>query len=355
MIDDDDDIWVSSDQDLPLEVARQSPPIPIPDEERSRFWTAGRIVLVLLLIAAVIGALIAIFVLGDDGDDDNVSTDDGTEVTVGDVWGHRWEVERIQADDDAAAASWSRTAGEDPRYLDLTVEGQIRFNGCNGGSGPAVLADGILEVRDMISTQMACTGPDGERLMAYDQWMAAFLQSGPTVSRDGDELVLAGADGTIQLSKSAAGDPSADTDPSNTVDPDTPVSSGPDETESPAVEPAALGLWGHRWEVRMVLDADNQPRPLVLSVGDVKPVVDSTVEGNLTISGCNGAGGAVRLEGDRLVADGDWAHTRMACAEDVMEQEQYFETFLSSGPTVSIDDDLLTLSTDDGAVLAVRI
>ncbi|MGI8755642.1 MAG: META domain-containing protein [Acidimicrobiales bacterium] len=100
---------------------------------------------------------------------------------------------------------------------------------------------------------------------------------------------------------------------------------------------SADGFFGYEWHVVSVAGegANREFRGAV---------VDTRTAGVVTISGCNGAGGAMRLEGDRLVKNGDWAHTAMAClptgdGEDLMAQDAWYEAFLTDGPTVAAPPD----------------
>jgi heat shock protein HslJ len=67
--------------------------------------------------------------------------------------------------------------------------------------------------------------------------------------------------------------------------------------------------------------------------------------------GCNRFGGRYEEEGDRLVFS-PLAATRMACAPDVMRQEQAFFAMLSKVRRLRIETGTLTLMDDTGAPLA---
>lgn len=59
--------------------------------------------------------------------------------------------------------------------------------------------------------------------------------------------------------------------------------------------------------------------------------------------GCNGMGGAWRLDGNRLVG-GPYMSTRMYC-ENVMAQEQAVGALLEADPVVMVSGDTMTLTT----------
>ena len=65
--------------------------------------------------------------------------------------------------------------------------------GCNNTNGGYTITDGRLEVSTLAQTQMACQ----DDLQSQDQWLAAFLEAGPTVTLDIDELTLASDDITM--------------------------------------------------------------------------------------------------------------------------------------------------------------
>lgn len=74
-------------------------------------------------------------------------------------------------------------------------------------------------------------------------------------------------------------------------------------------------------------------------------------EGNLQASaGCNGMGAAASVDGGRLELDGGLVGTEMACEDEVMAQERWLSTFLTSSPEIALDGDTLTLSGDAGTL-----
>lgn len=70
----------------------------------------------------------------------------------------------------------------------------------------------------------------------------------------------------------------------------------------------------------------------------------SFADGNVSASaGCNSMGGAYSLDGDVLVVS-DMFSTEIGCDPDRHDQDMFVSAFLTSGPTVALDGDLLTLS-----------
>ncbi len=84
-------------------------------------------------------------------------------------------------------------------------DGQVGAHaGCNSLGAPYQVVDGRLVVRGgMTMTEMGC---DPLR-HAQDEWLGAFLRSGPGVDLDGDTLTLTSAGATLSLLDRVAADP----------------------------------------------------------------------------------------------------------------------------------------------------
>jgi heat shock protein HslJ len=67
--------------------------------------------------------------------------------------------------------------------------------GCNTINGPFEVDGDVLVAHDLATTLMGCA----PELQAQDDWLVAFLQSRPTFTLAGDQLVLTGQDATITL------------------------------------------------------------------------------------------------------------------------------------------------------------
>ena len=83
--------------------------------------------------------------------------------------------------------------------IDLTFAEQriSALAGCNTQNGDVDVTDGVLVVRQLASTMMACDDP----LMAQDQWLAGFLEGEPEVALDGETLTLTSGDEVIELAQ----------------------------------------------------------------------------------------------------------------------------------------------------------
>lgn len=268
-------------------------------------------------------------------------------------------------------------ASDQPGSAEASPVGRVSVSGCNGVGGAAHLeGDVLVKDGDWPVTQQACTTAEG--LVEQDAWIEGLLSSRPTVEVSGDRLTLAAGDGRrMELFLLPGGDEPPPGDPATTTTttdglvattapettaPETTVSAPPPTTTSSTVpettvptEPPATtttttiafgpgggsadGFFGYEWHVVSVTGegANREFRGAV---------VDTRTAGFVTISGCNGAGGAMQPEGDRLVKDGDWIHTAKGCpptgdGEDLMAQDAWYEAFLTDGPRVVATPDSL--------------
>lgn len=74
------------------------------------------------------------------------------------------------------------------------AKGQVSGNaGCNHFGGSYSASGGLLKAPQLGTTLMFCEGPRGEQ----EVWFLALLSSSPTVSVDGDTLILTGTTATI--------------------------------------------------------------------------------------------------------------------------------------------------------------
>ena len=83
--------------------------------------------------------------------------------------------------------------------------------------------------------------------------------------------------------------------------------------------------------------------PVTLAFAD-----DGAVTGS---GGCNRLSGTYEIDGDRLTFGENMASTAMACSEDVMAVEAALLDALVQTRGFAVDDDTLTLTSDDGSTL----
>lgn len=76
-----------------------------------------------------------------------------------------------------------------------------------------------------------------------------------------------------------------------------------------------------------------------------------TEQGIGSTVGCNSMGGGAQIEDSRLIiVDGALAQTEMACDDELMQREAAWAEFLLAGPTVTMDGDVLILTTESESV-----
>lgn len=338
--------------------------------------------LAVLVAAAVLGAWFAA------SRDDEVApgTDGGrSEEPAASFWGHRWQVVSIREGDSARTLA---SVGGQPVVLDASTEGQLSYNGCNGGGGTGRLDGDRLLVTELVSTEMACTDAEGEALMAQDAWLASFLMAGPNVAIDAEKLTLTTDGATVELTDLGHGEPKEPVDPGSADDP---VSNDPDAPTLPDPGrgsslppgsgsdgyPAPVGggaggspgssgvdgILGQRWTITRIGPGTGSggsgSSPGVTARPDGSaPMLDTRTEGQVGFTGCNGGRGGASLDGDRLLVDGI-AGTKMACSgrdgEALMAQDATLAAILEAGPTVAIEGDTLALAADAGTIEATRV
>ncbi len=290
---------------------------------------------VLAVAVLLVAVVVVILVTRDEGRDDDVTTGDGTEEAVP-FWGTTWRIVTIAE----GGKDTTPDLPEGKDLLDATTKGRISFTGCNGGAGGASLEGDRLVVEDLMSTSMACVDDDGQVLMDHDAFMAAFLSAKPTVSIEGDQLTLTGKDATITLEVATSGG-SGSTTTASSGDPDEPVTSEP-------------VLWGSTWTITRIVD-DGEELPVVdAQASGSAPEIDTTDEGAISYTGCNGGRGDATYDAGKLVV-GPLMSTKMACEDAaLMAQDEFIGSLLGSEPDVSIDGDTLLLTHDQDQLVATR-
>jgi heat shock protein HslJ len=327
-----------------------------------------------LLVVVGIGAAMAV-TSADRGGRQHVAARGASGSDPADIWGHRWNVTSITHDGRHRPVLPARDGA---LALDARSTGMLAFNGCNGAGGAAHL-DGstVVPDGDWFHTAMGCIAEDGkpDGLMDQDQWLDDFLRAGPTVSLDGDHLTLTHGADVIQLVDAATVTTTTETPPSatrpdptttsipsttttpqsettathpdvttTTLDPNTPM----DDIPEPANDPTLF--LDHDWKVVAVAQNGGPPD---FENGDPHPldgIIIHSKNGFVTVEGgCNGAGGSMKLEGDRLVKVGTWVSTAMGCVDapghrDRMKVDAWFDRFLAAGPTLTFDPARLTQS-----------
>ena len=196
-------------------------------------------------------------------------------------------------------------------------EDTVSFNaGCNAHSGTYSLDGDTLVVGGMGSTQMGC---DAE-LHTQDQWLAAFLESDPTVTIDADTVTLANDEATLRLLDREIADPNRP-------------------------------LTGVTWEIDSLITGD-----AVSSVPAVTPTVIFNADSNSTLTvfaGCNTGEGTYEYS-DTEVTIGMIGFTETGCLDRaIMEVEAHVQQVFAPGTsTYTIEANRLTLERDGVGIMA---
>jgi heat shock protein HslJ len=195
----------------------------------------------------------------------------------------------------------------------LVVEdAQLRgISFCNHYSGGYTLDGDALAVDGLGGTDMGC---DPDVLAAETAFLTA-LGSADRMTRDGADLVLTGADGSLRFSRQE------------------PV---PDRE-----------LAGTTWTLDTLVDGE------VASSVLGSPTLELTPDGTATGStGCRGFLGTWQVAGDVLTLD--VTRDDIGCPEDLGRQDEQVLAVLDAGPQYGIDGDRLTLTAPDGRGLVYR-
>ncbi|WP_256840673.1 META domain-containing protein [Ornithinimicrobium cryptoxanthini] len=189
--------------------------------------------------------------------------------------------------------------------------------GCNALFGDYAVEEQTLRVGAMGSTEMGCE----QALMEQDQWLAAFLEAGPTVRVDGDELTLSGEEAELVLTDRVV------------ADPDRP-------------------LEGTTWQLESHRGNDAVSHVTGMDKASLRFDGDGLLEVH---TGCNQGSATYELDGDTVII-GPVALTRMACPEPAMEIEALLTSALDRQTlTVSVEADRLTLDGDDSGLGLVAV
>lgn len=148
----------------------------------------GRSSLLLLFLVALVVLVSA--GCGDDDGDGGGGTSAGSAPEAADLDGSTFTVTDVEGQDVVEGSTI--TIG----FAEGLV---VAAGGCNSLRGGYTVEDGALVVDVLASTQMACDEP----LMAQDDWIGALLESGPSVTLEGDTLTLSGGDVTVTAERAA--------------------------------------------------------------------------------------------------------------------------------------------------------
>ena len=188
-------------------------------------------------------------------------------------------------------------------------------SGCNHYGGAYTVQGSSLSFGPLASTAMACPEP----IMTIEsQYLQALAKvDGYTVSSDGKSLTLTGPD--VELAFKA---------------------------EAPVAD---LPLTGTAWRLTTIGGANGTVSSTLAGTEvDAVFAADGTVAGT---DGCNRYHATFTAGENGAMSIGPVAATKMACAQDVMDQANAFTAGLGATASSTIDGTTLTLSDAGGALL----
>jgi heat shock protein HslJ len=178
--------------------------------------------------------------------------------------------------------------------------------GCNTMSGGYTIDGGkLVTIGDWATTEMGCQ----PALQAQDQWLSAFLSSGPRITLNGDSLVLISGGTAMELLDREVAEP-----------------------DQPLV--------GTNWTLSSLISGDAVSSVPAGVTATIKFSQDGTVEIH---PGCNTGSGTYSISEDSIQFN-DLATTDMACDGPPMSVESAVLEILSANSiTYTIDSGNLTL------------
>lgn len=246
---------------------------------------------------------VLLLVLASCADDDGSGGSSGS----GDLEGITWIL------DEASVAGFSADAPDEARATIRFEDGQVGGTAfCNqyGGSYEAG-DDGSLSIELGAMTQMACDEPIGSMEGLYVEALGQV--TGFAV--DGDTLELTRGDG--------------------------------DPLTFAAEQP--LPLEGTAWRLDGITTGTDAVSSTLAGTEITATFAD---DGTLSGSGgCNTYNTTYAVDGEELTVDGGIMSTKMACEQDVMDQEAAFLAALAETSSYEIQGSTLTLSDADGGFL----
>lgn len=306
-------------------------------EGRSRRPSRALMAAAAVLAVVAVGAALFAVTRDDEGPQQVATEPDGPPVEAGlavGFWSSVWELTELERDGEPWEIG-DRFDGTAPQLTTGEPGAEaIGYAACNQAGGTATIEAGLLVVTELASTAMACSGDDPETasdLMDQEEFVHGILMDRPTIAIEpagdqrppsvGDRLTLSTASGSATFVRKA-------------------VVSVPGAGDQP------FGIWGGHWQVESITEG-GEDRPVVNAQDGVPLWLDASTEGRVAFNGCNGAGGEATVDDDRLLVGELGPSTDMACgAPGLMEQEEWLGRFLLAGPTIEIEADQLTLSTD---------
>jgi heat shock protein HslJ len=194
---------------------------------------------------------------------------------------------------------------------EFTSDGKVSgSSGCNQYSSTYTATGSTIKIATpMASTLMACS----QEIMDQESAYLKALGEAKTFSITGDQLTLSGADNKSLL----------------------------------VYKTQSQDLAGTTWEV---IGYNNGKQAVTSVLADTSITLQFNSDGTLSgSSGCNTYNGSFTVSGNQITI-GPLASTRMACSQELMDQESLYLAALGSAATYQIKDTGLELRTKDGAL-----
>jgi heat shock protein HslJ len=244
------------------------------------------------------------------------------------IWGHSWQLTRIEAGDGVATDELAD--GESgPVRLDLRSEGRVSVRACNTFEGALELDGDLLRMGSMTTTAVGCGDP-------IDTLVSTLLDAPARVDLRGSTLVL------------------------RSIPPPATDGAGAEAKHPLLVATfvrtdalsAAQQFWGQSWRVTSVADRTGTPK---VRPSQEAPLIDTTATGRIQLSTCGHPSLRAAIDGDRLVPGGPWADSQPnhgycleAPSDDVIRA-----VFRSQDATVAVKGRAVTVTAHEGVVRAV--
>jgi heat shock protein HslJ len=189
--------------------------------------------------------------------------------------------------------------------------------GCNTYFAAVALTDDGITITGIGSTEMACEPAAMDR----EERFLSALSRAASVTREGDGLTLAAADGSASIDL------------------------------IPFVPEADRPLAGTEWQLATFVVGGAASSVLA---GTTPTLTVDDLAGRVSGSaGCNSFGGSASF-GEQTVEVGPLVSTKMACDKSIMDQEAQFLLVLGAAVDWEIEGTTLRLTTADGRALELR-
>lgn len=211
--------------------------------------------------------------------------------------------------------------GDERIEVSFTDTGLGFVAGCNGHQATdASWDDGTLRVGGFAATEIGCPGDGNDE----DAWLAEFLGSEPAIGVAGDEVTLTSGEVTLTLL------------PADRVAPP------PGQEDRPLV--------GTRWRLTGIEEVDDDAVAMRVVPRRTGAVLEVGEDEFRFETGCNTGGGAVEVDGDRLVLS-RVVITARGCPEGADAEAAQVDVLMGASATWSVDGTSLRVSRGRTALL----